>query len=144
MPRLASSVIILGVSRLIVPYIQIFALYVVFHGHYSPGGGFQGGALFAASIILERFVLGEKMSWQMFPLRIAMPLGLIGVLLYALVGALGLTSNGAYLDYAALPFNLSLPALRSLGILLIEIGVAMGVCGVLVSIFDQLVNRETV
>jgi len=84
------------------------------------------------------------MSWQMFPLRIAMPIGLVGVLLFALVGVFGLTSNGAYLDYSALPFNFtaSLAALRSIGILLIEIGVAMGVCGVLVSIFDQLVTRE--
>jgi multisubunit Na+/H+ antiporter MnhB subunit len=41
-------------SRLVVPFIQLFALYVVFHGHYSPGGGFQGGAMLAASFLLIR------------------------------------------------------------------------------------------
>ena len=32
--------------RLIVPFVQLFALYVIAHGHYSPGGGFQGGGYF--------------------------------------------------------------------------------------------------
>jgi len=35
-----------------IPIIQLFALYVVAHGHHSPGGGFQGGVIFGASFIL--------------------------------------------------------------------------------------------
>jgi multicomponent Na+:H+ antiporter subunit B len=31
------------VSRVVSPFIMLYALYVIFHGHYSPGGGFQGG-----------------------------------------------------------------------------------------------------
>ena len=31
---------------------QLFALYVVAHGHHSPGGGFQGGVILGASLIL--------------------------------------------------------------------------------------------
>ena len=38
--------------RLLVPVIQIFALYVLAHGHHSPGGGFQGGVIMAASFIM--------------------------------------------------------------------------------------------
>ena len=44
MIRREDSVIVHVVTRVMVPLIQIFALYVIFHGHYSPGGGFQGGA----------------------------------------------------------------------------------------------------
>jgi multicomponent Na+:H+ antiporter subunit B len=36
--------IVEGVSSFLVPFIQIFALYVITHGHYGPGGGFQGGS----------------------------------------------------------------------------------------------------
>ena len=48
-----SPIVLLG-ARLLSPYIFIFGMYVIFHGHYSPGGGFQGGALLAASILLMR------------------------------------------------------------------------------------------
>ena len=45
--------IIVGITcRIAVPLVQIFALYVVAHGHHSPGGGFQGGVMLGASFIL--------------------------------------------------------------------------------------------
>lgn len=138
------NIIIVGMTRLIVPFIQLFGLYVVFHGHYSPGGGFQGGALFGASIILHRVALGERPSWSVFSLRVGLPLGLAGVMIYTCVGLFGLTSAGHFLDYSALPIPIpgTVADLRALGILLIEIGVALGVCGLLVSIMDQLAKQE--
>ncbi|MDZ7690581.1 MAG: MnhB domain-containing protein [Balneolaceae bacterium] len=39
------SPIILYGARILSPYIMVFGFYVIFHGHYSPGGGFQGGTL---------------------------------------------------------------------------------------------------
>ena len=45
------NTIVDGVARVIVPFIQIFALYVIIHGHYGPGGGFQGGVILAASLL---------------------------------------------------------------------------------------------
>ena len=47
-----TDMIIRSTSRLIIPFIQIFALYVVAHGHHSPGGGFQGGVVLGAAVIL--------------------------------------------------------------------------------------------
>ena len=49
--------------RLLVPFILLFALYVVAHGHYSPGGGFQGGTIIAAAIIMIRLVRGRATGW---------------------------------------------------------------------------------
>ena len=40
------------VTKIIVPAIFLFALYVQFHGDYGPGGGFQAGGIFAAGLIL--------------------------------------------------------------------------------------------
>ncbi|HJJ32330.1 MAG TPA: sodium:proton antiporter [Methanocorpusculum sp.] len=39
-------------ARLLVPIIFIFGFYVVMHGHLSPGGGFQGGAVIATGVAL--------------------------------------------------------------------------------------------
>ena len=39
--------IIRVVTKLIIPYILLFALYVQFHGDFGPGGGFQAGVIFA-------------------------------------------------------------------------------------------------
>ncbi len=126
------------VARAMVPFIQIFGLYVVFHGHYSPGGGFQGGALIAGSILLARVVFGYEPSQRIFPTRLATPLGLLGIAVYATVGLVALPAGSGLLDYAQLPLPLPADLRRNWGILLVEIGVALAVSGTLVSIFDDL------
>ncbi len=45
------DLIVKTTCRLIVPFIQIFGLYVIAHGHHSPGGGFQGGVILGAAMI---------------------------------------------------------------------------------------------
>lgn len=128
-------------SRVIVPFILIFGLYVVTHGHYSPGGGFQGGAIMAAGIMLLRLSLGKKRSSRRFPPKVAPILGAIGLLIYAGTGLITLVWGGMYLDYAYLPIpGVSGASLRYLGILIIEIGVALAVFGVMITIFDYLIG----
>lgn len=134
----SESIIMDVVTRIMVPIIQIFAFYVIFHGHYSPGGGFQGGALLAASVLLQRVVLGRDRSQPGFPTRWAVPFGITGVLIYAGTGLGGMPFGGNYLEYDQLPFGLGADWLRNTGILLVEIGVAFAVMGSLVSIFDDL------
>src|SRR4030067_1529012 len=46
------DVIIQTVCRILTPFIQLYGLYVIAHGHHSPGGGFQGGVILGASFIL--------------------------------------------------------------------------------------------
>lgn len=130
------------VTRILVPVLQVFALYVVFHGHYSPGGGFQGGALLAGSVLLTRIVLGRSRSQEMFPTALGRPLGAVGVAIFAGIGAVGLLAGGTFLQYDRLPLGLSTDMLRNWGILGIEIGVALAVMGTLVAIFDDLSTGE--
>jgi multicomponent Na+:H+ antiporter subunit B len=126
--------------QLLVPFILLFALYVVFHGHYSPGGGFQGGAMIAAAVIVVRLVRGRDATWGLS--RSAADLvGVAGVAAFAGVGALCMVAGGRYLDYAALPFDVSadhLSHVRGYGILAVELGVTLGVAGVLISIARTL------
>ena len=126
------------IVRVMLPAVQIFAFYVIFHGHYSPGGGFQGGALLAASILLGRIVLGRSRSQEIFPTPLGRPLGALGVAVFAGVGLIGFAAGGAFLQYDRMPVALAADMLRNWGILGIELGVAMAVMGTLVSIFDDL------
>ena len=50
--RKNADIILQEASRLLLPPMQLFALYVIAHGHHSPGGGFQGGVILGASLIL--------------------------------------------------------------------------------------------
>lgn len=122
----------------LVAVIQLFALYVLMHGHYSPGGGFQAGVLLACSMILPILVRGEKESLVVLSPKASIILAAVGVMLYAAIGISSVLFGGAVLDYAMLPVA-SEPAMRrSLGILLIEVGVTLGVAGAVMAIFYAL------
>lgn len=53
------DLILKEMSKIIIPFIQIFGIYVILHGHLSPGGGFAGGTIIGASLILYRVVFGS-------------------------------------------------------------------------------------
>ncbi len=46
------SKIVRTITNLFTPFILMFGIYVIMHGHITPGGGFQGGAVFASGIAL--------------------------------------------------------------------------------------------
>ena len=137
------NTIVDGVARLMVPFIQIFALYVITHGHYGPGGGFQGGVILASSMMLLRLALGEEEEHRRFSPATAAAVAAVGILIYFAAGLLPLTQGGAFLDYAREPIpGLAGAELRSMGILIVETGVAMVVWGTLVILFDYLIGSE--
>ena len=122
----------------LVAALQLFAVYVLMHGHYSPGGGFPAGILLAASFILPLLVKGRDAGWRAISLPGAVTITAVGVLIYAAVGLAPLILDGTMLDYARLPLAADAAARRSLGILIIEVGVTLGVAGAMVSIFHGL------
>lgn len=124
-------------SRLLAPLVLLFAVYVLAHGHDSPGGGFQGGVLLAAGAILVKLVRGRPGGWEIGS-RFALALACLGILLFAGIGLLGLFYGGSYLDYDAARWMRDPVAERALGILGIEIGVALTVTGVILLVFDML------
>lgn len=138
----SDSPIIVYATRLFVPFIQMFALYVIFHGHYSPGGGFQGGAMLGASVLLLRLSIGTEISQLHFRSAWDTVLGSLGVFIFAGTGLLCIFFGGNYLDYSFLGLlELDGPGLRYWGIMFIEIGVGIAVMATMVSIFDDLLEN---
>lgn len=137
MIRTHDSVIVRTVVRMLVPPIQLFGLYVVFHGHGSPGGGFQGGVILSVAYVLIALALGREELDRRVRETAILLLSAAGVLVFALTGLLGLLLGAALLDYEALP-GVAGPAARALGILIIELGVAAGVTGAITLIFCRL------
>ncbi len=141
MKAATESPIIHLASRGISPVILLIGLYVFFHGHYSPGGGFQGGVLMAAGILLLRLSLGTTISQAVMPTWITLRLSAIGALIFAGTGLLAVLFGGNFLDYHYLPAPWLTPEyLRYYGILLIEVGVTMTVMTTLVAIYDDLLG----
>jgi len=44
--------IVRAAAGILFPFVLIFGFYIVAHGHLTPGGGFQGGAVIATGIVL--------------------------------------------------------------------------------------------
>ena len=44
------------ITKLLIPYILLYALYVQFHGDYGPGGCYQAGVIFASALILYNLI----------------------------------------------------------------------------------------
>lgn len=137
------SIVVRVVVRLVARIVQLFGIYVIFHGHYSPGGGFQGGALLAAGFILVRLTDGMRVSQLEFPSFLALPLAGIGGIIFLIVGLLAIVGGGMFLEYPSIPLGLSSVDLRYYGILVVEIGIAAAVAAGLVSIFDNLAGGRS-
>ncbi len=117
-------------------------MYIIVHGHYSPGGGFQGGTMLAASIILLRLVLGSEIGQLQFNSRWGTPLGSLGVLIYFGTGLAAVFFGGTFLNYHFLPVAQEASMKRSFGILFVEIGVGLAVMAILIAIYDDLLGEE--
>jgi multicomponent Na+:H+ antiporter subunit B len=132
-------VILRALSKLLIPLIMLFALYVQFHGDYGPGGGFQAGVIFGAGIILYALMFGLKRAKRVFPPRVLEFLVAFGLLLYGSVGVAAILMGGNFLDYDVLAHDPHHG--QHLGILLVELGVGITVAAVMATIFFQFAGR---
>lgn len=128
------------VTKLLIPFILLFALYVQFHGDYGPGGGFQAGVIFASAFIIHGLIFGVQKTREVLSPGVVRVLMAVGVLIYALTGVLGMMSGGAYLDYNVLATD---PLTgQHWGIFAVELGVGVTVTSVMISLFYSFASRR--
>ncbi|NWF91554.1 MAG: sodium:proton antiporter [Syntrophaceae bacterium] len=139
------DVIIETVARVMIPFIQLFALYVIIHGAGGPGGGFQGGVVFASGFILYIIAFNLAGGRKRFPESANTILSSVGLYIYAGIGLLAiLFSFGAaqYLNYGFIPFTSHFEENRALGMDFVEMGIGITVMAIIASIFFDLAEKD--
>lgn len=54
------SLVVITISRIMLPFVFLYGIYIIVHGDLSPGGGFQGGAILATGFLLTYFIDDER------------------------------------------------------------------------------------
>lgn len=79
-----NDMILQKIAFILVPSIIIFGIYVILFGHLSPGGGFSGGAIIGAALILHLNAFGFKKTETFFTKKTFQAISLGGLLTYAI------------------------------------------------------------
>lgn len=136
-----SDLIIATTCKMLIPVIQLFGLYVIAHGHHSPGGGFQGGVILGASFILLAISKDLDAALLRMSERRYLVLAVVGILIYAGIGLICMVLGGEFLNYSTLseilPFLDPVEA-RYQAMLWVEIGVAFTVAAIMFAIYANL------
>jgi len=139
------DVIVQTISSIMIPLIQLFALYVIIHGALGAGGGFQGGVILAASFVLYIIAFGITGARKRLPESWNTALQSLGVYIYAGVGlfciilSLGIAQ---YLNYGWLSLPVHFEMRRALGMDFVEIGIGITVMATMTSLFFDLAWKE--
>ncbi|WP_340560671.1 Na+/H+ antiporter subunit A [Streptomyces sp. GSL17-111] len=128
------SVLMEVVTRLLFPSVVVLSLFLLFSGHYRPGGGFAGGLVVALAFVL-RFVVGGRADLaRAAPVDPAVVAG-AGLTLATVTGTLPLAFGSPALT--STPWELHLPlvgAVHSTTSLFFDIGVYLLVVGVVLKL----------
>jgi multicomponent Na+:H+ antiporter subunit B len=130
------SVIIMTTVRVIAPFVFTYGLFVMFHGADSPGGGFQGGVLVGAVIVMIGFAFGVDPTRQWVANDVVVGLAAIGALTFVGVGLGSLLRGGAFLEYRA--YEGLVPHASKYLIELVELSIGAIVGAVVVGLYFSL------
>jgi multisubunit Na+/H+ antiporter MnhB subunit len=134
-----TSSILQTATRLLMPLLLLFALFLLFRGHNAPGGGFVAGLVVAAAFVLHLMAFGVAASRR--ALLVAPPMLLPIGLSVALISGMPAVALGR-------PFMTALwmtvgggPAAIAVGTpLVFDIGVFLAVIGVVLTIVYRLAD----
>ncbi|HEX42274.1 MAG TPA: hypothetical protein ENN81_09475 [Phycisphaerales bacterium] len=74
----------------------LFGVYIILFGHLTPGGGFAGGVILAASYVLLLLAFGRRFVEEDLPLALDSKLDCLGALAFALIAVWPLIWGGGF------------------------------------------------
>lgn len=133
------------VAALLLPFIQMYGLYVIFHGHVSPGGSFAGGIVVGLSFIAYATIYGLKRGRARLPESVTTLTESYGTLWYGVMGIAGILKGAPFLANKLAGIDLGEPgALFSGGLIgLIGLGVGIRVASTVVTLFFTMMEEES-
>jgi multicomponent Na+:H+ antiporter subunit B len=126
-----TSSILQTATRLLMPLLLLFALFLLLRGHNAPGGGFVGGLVVAAAFVLHAMAYGTAASRRALLVSppLLLPIGLLVALISGLPGVLSARPfmTGVWTTVSVGPAAIALgtPLLFDIGVFLAVIGVAL-------------------
>lgn len=129
---------------LVLPFIQMYGLYVVSHGHLSPGGSFAGGIIIGLGFVCFSLVFGLARGLEKIPDDVSVTIESFGSIWYGAIGLVGILKGANFLINKGSGVPLGEPGHLFSGglILLITIGVGMKVASTMVTLFYSLTEEE--
>jgi len=139
-PDAGMSIIVKTVTRLTVGLILLFGIYIVLHGHISPGGGFAGGVIIALSFVHLMLAFGKDVASRKLSKNIASNLEAVGALMFLLIAVAGFFGGSFFINILekGTPFKLFSAGTMLLNNVAISLKVGVG----LFAIFLALVILE--
>jgi len=134
------TLIVKTVTRLTVGLILIFGIYIILHGHLSPGGGFAGGVIVALAFVHLMLAFGEDVAVSKISRNLASHLESIGALMFLGVALLGFLGGSFFLNILIKGSPFKLFSAGTIPLSNIAIGIKVGVG--LFAIFLALVILE--
>lgn len=99
------DIILKEICKFVIPFIQIFGVYIIFHGHLSPGGGFAGGAIIGVSFILYRIVYGKEGADKKISYSSLIKISSFGLILYGCMKGYSFISGGSSMHWPSPPLG---------------------------------------
>ncbi len=102
------SLIVKVITRLTVGLILLYGIYIVLHGHISPGGGFAGGVIIALSFVNLMLAYGKDVALKKLPKTTVSFFVSIGAILFISIALLGFSDGYFFLNFLSKeePFRL--------------------------------------
>ncbi|AJD91900.1 cation:proton antiporter [Jeotgalibacillus malaysiensis] len=142
MKKQPNDLILQTVTTVISFIIFLFSIHLFFAGHYTPGGGFIGGLMTAAALVLLLLAYDIKTLNTILPFDYRL-MTAAGLLIAVLTGAGALLFNEPFLTHAYDYFELPLLGETSLHTaVLFDIGVYLTVIGVTMTIIQTIGESE--
>jgi multicomponent Na+:H+ antiporter subunit B len=139
-----NDIIIKNITRIVIPFAQMYGIFIILNGHISPGGGFAGGAIIGTTLVLYTLVFGREKGKKKFTHKASEIAESGGIMLFVFVGLIGLVLAGSFLTNVEAGFpEGNLGTILSGGFIpILMIGIGIKVTSTMISLFNLLIDEE--